>query len=182
MDTDSLKYKGNYDKLFEDYNKTVYNKYVEMCERFPNDLTIDMFMPEDIKGIKHPIGYYELDGKYSEFKTLGSKKYCYRSVDDGKLHITVSGVSKKAAVYLNDDIKNFTKSMKWGYSESGKLSVTYKTNQEPITFEDIDGNIYTTKNKYAVVLQPTSYTLGITPVYEALIEYYRRGKERVFTK
>lgn len=182
MDTDSLKYIGNYDKLFEDYNKTVYNKYVEMCERFPNDLTIDMFMPEDIKGIKHPIGYYELDGKYSEFKTLGSKKYCYRSIEDGKLHITVSGVSKKAAYALNDDINNFNLNMKWGYTDSGKLSVTYKTNQEPITFKDIDGNYYTTKNKYAVVLQPTSYTLGITPVYEALIEYYRRGKERVFTK
>ena len=72
--------------------------------------------------------------------------------------------------------------MKWGYSESGKLSVTYKTNQEPITFEDIDGNIYTTKNKYAVVLQPTSYTLGLTPVYEAIIDFFRNGKERVFTK
>lgn len=171
MDTDSLKYIGNYDDMFEEYNKSVINKYKEVINYYP-ELTLDDFMPKDPKGIAHPLGIYEDDGDYTEFITLGAKKYCYRSADDGQLHITVSGVSKSGASALNDDIRNFKKGFVWNYYESGKLTHSYVSAQPDFTFTDIDGNIYTSHQRHAVILQPTTYKLGITDLYEWLMQAY----------
>ena len=178
MDTDSIKYTGDYEWIFEEYNNELYKKYEKVVAEFPDELTIDMFMPEDRKGVKHPIGYFEDDGEYIEFITHGAKKYCYRSAEDGELHITVSGVSKKGVSALNDDIRNFRKDFKWGYSDSGKLMHTYIEDQDNITFTDVQGNVYTSHQKYSVVLQPTSYTLGITDFYEMLVRLFELGKMR----
>lgn len=181
MDTDSCKYTGNFDYIFEDYNNQMIEKYKKVIEYYP-EISIEDFMPEDRKGVKHPIGFFEFDGEYSEFITHGAKKYAYRNASDNTLHITVSGVSKKGVSALYNDIHNFTKNFRWGYSESGKLMHTYIDNQDPVTFTDKDGNIYTTHNKHAVVLQPTSYTLGLTPYYEMLIYYFQLGSMRRFIK
>lgn len=54
------------------------------------------------------LGVAEHDGDYSEFKVLGAKRYCGRSIDDNELHITVAGVPKIGAKCLNNDINNFT--------------------------------------------------------------------------
>ena len=181
-DTDSLKYTGHYDHIFDEYNKSVYNKYCEVVREFPTELKISDFMPKDRKGIAHPIGYYEDDGTYTEFITHGSKKYCYRSAENGKLHITVSGVSKKGVSALNDDINNFKKDFRWGYRDSGKLTHDYVENQADFTFTDIDGNKYTSHQRHAVILYPATYTLGITGIYELLIEYFRIGKMRRYER
>ena len=181
-DTDSLKYTGDYNHIFDEYNKSVYNKYCEVVREFPTDLKISDFMPKDRKGIAHPIGYYEDDGTYTEFITHGAKKYCYRSAEDGKLHITVSGVSKKGVSALNDDINNFKKDFRWSYRDSGKLTHDYVDNQADFTFTDIDGNEYTSHQRHAVILYPATYTLGITGIYELLIEYFRLGKMRRYER
>ena len=47
----------------------------------------------DKHGVTHYMGVYENEGVYEKFITLGSKRYAY--IKDGKLSITVSGVSKK---------------------------------------------------------------------------------------
>ena len=47
------------------------------------------------------------DDLYTEFVTLGAKKYCYR--DSEGLHLTVSGVSKDQVYQLQDNIENFRK-------------------------------------------------------------------------
>ena len=55
------------------------------------------------------LGIADFDGIYSEFKTMGSKRYCYRDSKDGKLHLTVAGVPKEGIHCINDDISNFRK-------------------------------------------------------------------------
>ena len=174
MDTDSIKYTGYYDWIFEEYNKGIVVKYKQTIKRYP-ELTLDDFMPEDRKGIKHPIGFFELDEEMIEFCTHGAKKYAFRDTE-GKLHITVSGVSKNGVSALNDDIRNFKKNFKWGYSTSGKLMHTYIEDQDDITFKDIDGNTYTSHQRHSVVLQPTSYTLGLSDFYELLMKWFDNGK------
>ena len=62
---------------------------------------------------------------YSEFVTLGAKRYCGRSLKDNKLHITVSGVPKAGAEDLKDDITNFRKGMIFKGTTSGKKLHTY---------------------------------------------------------
>lgn len=174
MDTDSLKfkYKPEYMKIFEEYNESLNQKYYEVCKKYPDDITLDMFRPKDKNGIEHPLGYYELDGRYSEFKTLGAKKYCYRDIEDGELHLTVAGVSKKGVTALKNNINNFKKGMIWGYKESGKLTHFYLSEQPEVTITDYQGNKYTSNYKYGIVLQPTTYELGIEDKYEALVKYF----------
>ena len=175
-DTDSLKYLGDHEDIFEEFNQNMILKYKETIKHYPS-LTLDDFMPKDVDGNKRPIGFFEDDGEYSEFKTLGAKKYAYR--DKKGLHITVSGVSKSGVSALNDDINNFHKGFKWGYKESGKLTHVYNNEQCEFTFTDYKGNIQRCDQVHGVVLQPTTYTLGITSEYEALIaaEYDRRLRE-----
>lgn len=102
--------------------------------------------------------------KYSEFKTLGSKKYVYRQGD----HVvsTVAGVNKKTG-------SRFFK--EWGLEsfkhgtiikDSGHLTAFY--NDDDIHTITIDGvEIETASN---VALVDNTYTLGITDEYIDLIE------------
>lgn len=164
-DTDSIKYKGDHDDIFQHYNEEVFQKYKKVCEKF-SQLNVELFTPSDKNGNIHPLGIFDYEGEYQKFKTLGAKKYCY--VDDS-LHITVSGVSKKGACALKsiDDFKN---GFEWGYKESGKLAHYYNEEQPHITVIDADGNEYRNTYDYGVVLQPTTYTLGVTDVYISLYE------------
>ena len=47
----------------------------------------------DRKGVTHYMGVFEYEGTYDQFITQGAKRYAY--VIDGKMGVTVSGVSKK---------------------------------------------------------------------------------------
>ena len=70
------------------------------------------------------LGVAELDGVYTEFKTLGAKRYACRNTD-GKLKITVAGVPKIGVQCLDDDINNFKKGLIFSGSVTGKLTHTY---------------------------------------------------------
>lgn len=67
--------------------------------------------------------------EYSEFITLGAKRYCGRRLKDNKLHITVAGVPKSGAECLNGDIKNFKKGMIFTGIKTGKKTHTYIYNE-----------------------------------------------------
>ncbi len=174
-DTDSIKYYGDYDYIFEEYNKNVYKKYETVCKKL-SQLNISDFEPVDKNGVKHPLGIFDYEGKYKKFKTLGAKKYCYVD-DDDKLHITVSGVSKKGASALKS-IDDFKDGFTWGYNESGKLTHFYNDEQSKVKIIDADGNIYINKYKYGIILQPTTYTLGIDELYQSLFENIQDREER----
>jgi len=67
----------------------------------------------------------DADSVYTEFRYMGSKRYCGRSLKDGQLHITVAGVPKKAFKCLKDDITNFKPFMVFDGVTSGKMQHTY---------------------------------------------------------
>lgn len=67
--------------------------------------------------------------EYSEFITLGAKRYCGRCLKDNKLHITVAGVPKNGAECLNNNIKNFKKGMIFTGIKTGKKTHTYIYNE-----------------------------------------------------
>lgn len=74
---------------------------------------------------------------YSEFRYQGSKRYCGRSVVDGKLHITVAGVPKTGSECLNDDINNFAPNLIFSGNITGKKTHTYFYNE---MYVDSNGN------------------------------------------
>ena len=175
-DTDSVKYYGNYDHIFNEYNKKIYDSYIELCKRF-TDLKVSDFMPVDINGKQHPIGFYEFDGHYDKFKTLGAKKYVAEV--DGKLYLTLAGVSKSGVTALKGDINNFQKGLVFDYDTSGKLTHFYNENQPETDIEDADGHIYHSSYSYGITLAPTTYTLGLTEIYDILVyEYMVKECER----
>lgn len=78
------------------------------------------------------------DSVYSEFRFMGAKRYCGRSVEDGQLHITIAGCPKAGYKCLNDDISNFKPLMVFDGKTTGKLQHTYFFT-EGITI-DAEGN------------------------------------------
>lgn len=157
-DTDSVKYMGDYEEVFNTYNK--------MMEKQVNQTLIRLGVETDLGNI----GQYEDDGTYEKFVTMGAKKYCYEH--DGKLHITVSGVPKKSVKALKT-IEDFKEGFLWNYSNSNKNEICYNDEQEPTTVIDYQGNADTYTDKYGICISPTTYRLGITDDYYNFIMLLR---------
>ena len=117
------------------WDKGKINKYNQNCI---NNLVKRGYPPIEKDGKIYALGVAELDGVYTEFKTLGSKRYCVRKKDTKELKITVAGVPKKGVESLNNDINNFKKGTVFSGKISGKLQHTYLYTDN--IYIDEDGN------------------------------------------
>lgn len=170
-DTDSIKGTGDVGDVIEDYNNGVLERIKQSSK--DNGIDINLYMPADKKGVKHPLGVFENEtekGLYKQFKTMGAKKYCYKD-KDGALHLTVSGV-RKSAVRAFKSIEDFENGFTFDYNYSGRLIHYYEDNQKPFMYTDIQGNKYICEQRHAIILQPSTYTLGQTSEFETLINEY----------
>lgn len=154
-DTDSVKYIGEID----------WDKYNE--ERIRDSLKSGAYAT-DPAGETHYMGVYEQEKDMAEFKTLGAKKYCFREEKDGKLQVTIAGVSKKkggAELERHGGLSEFRVGFK--FVDAGGLEAVYNDVPE-IKSYTVDGRmIPITKN---VVLRPSTYTLGLAADYARLLE------------
>lgn len=153
-DTDSVKYKGSVD--FSGYNK----KQMRLAKKTGA-------YADDPKGNRHYMGLYMPEEDMVEFKTLGSKKYAYRT-EDGKLHITISGVNKqKGAIELEaaGGLDAFEEG--FCFTDSGKTEVKYFDTDTAYGDYTVDGHtIHIGKN---VTILDTTYTVGLTEEYKILL-------------
>lgn len=150
-DTDSCKYIGDHD--FSGYNKQTQEIAVA-----------GGLYATDIKGITHYGGVYEPDGEYSEFITQGAKKYAY--VEDGQLHITVSGVGKRkgAEALMNaGGLKAFKEG--FVFHNCGKTESIY-TDTDFGWYETDGRMIFISRN---VFIREQDYTLGRSSDYSDII-------------
>lgn len=153
-DTDSVKYikvKGDdIDERFSRYNQ----------ER-RRDSEHNGAMAVDRHGIVHYMGVFEYEDTYIEFKTLGAKKYVYRTADK-ELHTTIAGVNKKLApgeLEEHGGIDSFK--IGFNFSKAGGTESVY--NDRAYGNYQVDGrDIYITQN---IVIKPSTYTIGITDEY-----------------
>lgn len=157
-DTDSVKYVivdgDDIESKFEEYNK----------KRIENSIRNNAYAT-DPKGNTHYMGVYEYEKTYTEFSTLGAKKYVYRE-SDGTLHTTIAGVNKK---YASEELEKHggISSFKAGFtfSKAGGTESVY--NDVPYGEYTIDGHtIYIGQN---VVIKPSTYTIGITEEYRRVL-------------
>ena len=178
-DTDSCKLKEGYNKkVIENYNKSVESR-VKFVSKFL-DIPYEKFSPTDIKGNKHLLGLFELDGKYDEFITQGAKKYAYK--DDSGIHITVSGVPKRAACGLKS-LEDFQDNYVFRHKDSGKNMLVYNDTQISTVMKDYLGNIFYVADKSGVCILPDTYTLSKSLEYANLLSdnssaraIYKEGK------
>lgn len=94
-DTDSVKimFAESHRQYFDDYNNNVIAKLRKACLR--QGIPFDDVAPKTVDGRTKILGQWDYEGTYKYFRTLGAKRYLYET-KDGKLHLTVSGVQKKA--------------------------------------------------------------------------------------
>lgn len=127
-DTDSV-----YGQGWDHRKVLAYNKE---CEDKLKDRGYD---PVVYKGKKYVLGSATVDGIYSEYTTLGAKRYACREAISKELHITVAGVPKKGVATLKNDINNFKKGIIFTGTVSGKKKHEYRYVDKIYT--DKDGNI-----------------------------------------
>ena len=88
-----------YKDLVNYYNSYLIDRTDEMLKYY--NLPLNTFSPSNINGVVKPIGVFEPDGYYIDFKAIGAKRYIYTDIN-GDITATISGVSKyDASKYLN---------------------------------------------------------------------------------
>ena len=111
-----------------------------------NQHCIDLIAANGYKPVEHEgrlyhLGVAEHEGDkdtYTEFVTLGAKRYAGRQKKDGELHITVAGVPKKGAAVLKD-ISDFKRGTVFPGSITGKQTHAYI--YVPDIYTDENGNL-----------------------------------------
>ena len=150
-DTDSCKFIG--DKDFTAYNKQVQQLAVA-----------GGLVATDRKGVVHYGGVYELDGVYDAFITQGAKKYAYE--ENGRIHITVSGVGKKkgaAALTAAGGLDAFREG--FVFHHCGKTESVYNDSDYGHVFYD-GHELYISRNVY---IREQDYTLSRSDEYSSII-------------
>lgn len=100
--------------------------YNDNCLKLLQDNGYDAITIDDQVFILGIAEHEPLKDDYSEFKTMGAKRYAGRKMKDNKLHITVAGVPKqKGAECLNDDLYNFYEGFIFKGKETGKKQHVY---------------------------------------------------------
>ena len=172
FDTDSVKglHFEKYKKVFDKINKQIIKDSEEACKF--HGLELDAFRPKKPNGEESILGIFEFETTYKEFKTLGAKKYCYRE-DDG-LHITVSGVPKRASVCLKDDINNFKIGFKFDREVCKKSQSEHLNGNNPVVTLR-DG--YTVKQPFGINIRNCGYTLGLDKDFKQMVDFMRERGE-----
>lgn len=170
-DTDSIKI-FNADKhkiYFEKYNQWIVQK-LEKCLKYHN-IPIDYISPKTIKGESKTLGVWDFDGFYTDFKTLGAKRYIFRK--DNKLSITVCGLSKKSGKEFIENQEKpflfFNDGMFVDCEHTGKMTHTYIDREIENTITDYLGNTAYYHEKSFIHLEKTDYLLSLSDMY---IKYF----------
>lgn len=181
-DTDSIKglYTEEDKKWIEDYNKEILALHEYMSSKY--DIDIDLYRPTDPDGIVRPLGIFAPDGNYKEFKTLGAKRYCSLEYNKKKnrdeIHTTIAGLPKSAGAKKIEElggVKAFDSGIVWNSEESNKLTSYYNDNQPELIWQDMNGELYTSTDKYGLCLMPTSFDMSMTDDYEAFCSLIQHG-------
>lgn len=159
-DTDSVKYIGEVDW-------TAYNS-ARIAASSESGAWAD-----DPAGNRHYMGVFEQEHDWTQFSTLGAKKYVYTELGrDGreKLISTIAGVGKTLGAKELLEAGGIA-AFKPGFvfREAGGLEAVY--NDEVDELVEIDGHqLRITPN---VTLRESSYTLGLAGDYERLLRNYQ---------
>ena len=176
-------YYSDTDSIYsDDWNMEKLNAYNENCKKL---LLANGYGPVKVGNKEYWLGVAEIDEDsiYTEFVSLGAKRYAGRSASDGKLHITVAGVPKKGAECLKDDLSNFRKGMIFDGITTGKLAHNYIYSKDGI-YEDAFGN----EIGDSIDLSPCDYDLDAVDKEEYIntddyfLDYFQEEDSDIYDK
>lgn len=154
IDTDSLKYCGSHDEVFEHINQEM----IDWC------IQNDIINHVEVGNHKYFLGLFDKEKGYDEFVTLGAKKYAFNQ--NGKIGITVAGLNKKSGakeLELKGGLSNFKIGTE--FFDSGRKTVYY--NDDKKHFLIVQG--CKIENASNIALVDTTYTLGMTDVMLSIL-------------
>lgn len=154
IDTDSLKYCGSHDEVFEHINQEM----IDWC------IQNDIINYVEVGNYKYFLGLFDKEKGYDEFVTLGAKKYAFKQ--NGKIGITVAGLNKKSGakeLELKGGLSNFKIGTE--FFDSGRKTVYY--NDDKKHFLIVQG--CKIENASNIALVDTTYTLGMTDVMLSIL-------------
>lgn len=180
-DTDSIYFKPSpkASPIIDRANERVRESlFTAMRSRWPDatDAEVeDALAPSDPKGIHHHIGIFEVDGRYSNFKTLGAKRYIVEK--DGHLKTTVSGLSKSAGSFIEESggMEMFTDGMSIPPEHSGRLTHTYVEDTVHHNITDYMGNTCEMRQEGFIHLEPSPYVLSVSDDYMSFVQKAAEG-------
>lgn len=111
------------------------------------------------------LGVWEYEGEYKRFVTYGAKKYAYGD-KDGKLHVTVAGLSKQGGEDYYKSIDNFVPDTTVPAGISGRMTAVIR--DEPIHTINVEGVEIETASSLS--LYETTYTLSPSNDWEWLLK------------
>lgn len=154
IDTDSVKYVGKHDDVFEQINQEM----IDWCTQ--NDIINYV----NVGNHKYFLGLYDKEKGYDEFVTLGAKKYAFKQ--SNKIGITVAGLNKKSGAKELKQKGGLSK-FKSGteFMDSGRKTVYY--NDDKKHFLTVQG--CKIENASNIALVDTPYTLGMTDVMLSIL-------------
>ena len=162
-DTDSIKI-ANYEShmnYISKYNAAVLADLKKACAY--HDIPLRKVLPKTIKGKEKPLGFWDFEGVFEKFKTLGAKRYLRKI--DGKLEMTVAGVNpKRGAAYLEktfgkNAFEHFEIGLYFPAGETGKLTHTYIDKEIHGEIADYTGRLGHYEEKSFVHLSPADYSM-----------------------
>lgn len=181
-DTDSVKtlHTNDHADYFERYNQGILDK-IKKSSRYLG-ISESEFSPKTEKGVIKTLGFWDDEGEYTRFKTLGAKRYLVQSTKpDGttKYSLTVAGTHKeKSMKYMltkGDPFDLFDDSLVIPSEHSGRLIVTYIDHETDGWVIDDDGTPYHYHELSSVHMEPSDYSLSISRQFDQ----YLRGVQEI---
>ena len=181
-DTDSLKLfnYNNHIPYIETYNANIIKKLELMCDYFKFDKKL--LSPKTQDGTIKTIGIWDFEGTYSNFKTLGAKRYM--DYDGKKPTITIAGLSKQNGMnYLlensNNDInavfKSFDDTLNIPADRTGKMTHTYIDQEFKHLVTDYQVNTCQVNPLTSIHLEKCEFTLSISDQYKNFLTQLNNG-------
>lgn len=169
-DTDSIKIlnPAKHRDYIERYNETITHQLEKAMNH--HGLDVSSIAPKSKDGKEKPLGVWDYEGTYMDFKTLGAKRYLTR--DDSGYHMTVAGLGKRDGlkwILFNDDMKNpmdqFSNDLHVPAGHTGKMLHTYIDDVKRGTIVDYMGVSCEYEELSAVHLESIDYSLSIGATY-----------------
>lgn len=188
MDTDSIKFVGDYDGLFVEYNKRVHAENIAAAEYF--GFSIDMYAPKDKNGVSHELGLWDFEHEYKSFKVLGAKRYCYTLPGDAEIYPVVAGCPTAAMrTYLklhncNALLKPFRLDIVLSCAESGKNTIFYPDSKQefdlPVT--DYLGNTKIEHIRDGACIFKTTFDMSLDNDYLLFLTGYAVSDKKILIR
>ena len=169
-DTDSIKILNpdEHRDYIERYNETITRQLEKAMNH--HGLDVSSIAPKSKDGKEKPLGVWDYEGTYMDFKTLGAKRYLTR--DDSGYHLTVAGLGKRDGlkwILFNDDMKTpmdqFSNDLHVPAGHTGKMLHTYIDDVKRGTIVDYMGVSCEYEELSAVHLESIDYSLSIGATY-----------------